>query len=454
MKNHDDPNQVTVALTETLEAFPNPMKGFRPSRHMRGKGFSQGEYVTVIKHYIRYTDLEAEAEDTAQKIIDWSNAAWAGIEKSNLKVIPRVVLAYPIDRDSPDELFWPSGLDTSDPVGKWLTDAFLERIVAFIAKLGEAWDKDARVAAVEMGLWGRWGEHHIWPMKLPDGTDRIPPKAQKRMGAAFAKAFPNKKVMVRNPETFLDHSFGYYWDSFALPEENHYGEAMIRRQNWHTQMISGEVAYDWGDQSNLGGTPNGTLSCDAHTDFVIGWIRRTHTSSLGWIAEYDAGKDVSANAACMQKALGYRFVICQAAYTRTLAPGGTFALSFEVNNVGSAPFYYPWPVEVSLLGTDRKPVWRTTMQEDIRKWVPGCTFTVSGTFTLPNDLANGQYTLALTVLDPAGNLPALRFANSSYYNGGYTPLGAMGIGQTPTAMDIAPFDSLYDDRSLHYTLEK
>ncbi len=454
MKNNDIPNQVTVALTETPEAFPNPMKGFRPSRHMREKGFSQGEYVTIFKHYIRYTDLEAHAEDTAQKIIDWSNAAWAGIEKNNLKVIPRVVLAYPVNRDSPDELFWPSGLDTSDPVGKWLTDAFMDRIVAFISKLGEAWDNDPRVSAVEMGLWGRWGEHHIWPMKLPDGTEHIPPKAQKWMGAAFTKAFLNKKVMIRYPETFLDYSFGYYWDSFALPEENHFGQAIIRRRNWHTQMISGEVAYDWDDQSNLGGTPNGTLSSDAHTDFVIDWIRRTHTSSLGWIAEYQEGSDVAANAARMQKAMGYRFVIDKATYSETVESGGTLALSFEVKNVGAAPFYYPWQVEVNLLDMERKPVWSSTIKEDIRKWYPDCVLTVSGTFTLPNDLAIGQYILALTVLDPAGNLPALRFANINYYNGGFTPLGVVGIGQLPMAMDIAPFDSLYDDRSLYYTLEK
>ncbi|UOK62818.1 hypothetical protein MT997_32550 [Paenibacillus sp. OVF10] len=95
---------ITVNLTETQEAFKNPFKGFRPTRFMNDTKFPSHEYGTVFKHYIKYTDLENASSDSVQKIMDWSNAAWEGIESQNKKVIPRVLIVYPNEGE-----FWPLG---------------------------------------------------------------------------------------------------------------------------------------------------------------------------------------------------------------------------------------------------------------------------------------------------------------------------------------------------------
>ncbi len=102
-----------------------------------------------------------------------------------------------------------------------------------------------RDSAVEVGIWGKWGEHHIYPIKLPYGGDRISPEMQKVIGDAYVKAFKNKKLMVRYPETFTDYDFGFIWDSFALPNDVAGGKGIMARDVWRTQMISGEVAYNW-----------------------------------------------------------------------------------------------------------------------------------------------------------------------------------------------------------------
>lgn len=446
---------VTMNYEETPEAFPNPMKGFRPTRYIQDAAFPAGEYVTICKQYIKYTDLEQSEDDTAEKIIAWSNEAWKGIEDRNLKVIPRVVIVYPNGPDNRSEGYWPEGITHDDPVYQWLTDPFKRRLRSFIAKLGEAWDNDPRVAAVEIGLWGNWGEHHIYPLELPNGAgNRIPQDFQTAIGDACEKAFRNKKLMVRYPETFMDYEFGYLWDSFALPDDESNGKLMIQRKKWKTQMISGEVAYDWGDQTLLGGSPDATLANAEATDYVIGWIKKTHTSSLGWIAEYSGGNaGIEENAARMQKVFGYRYVINSATYTSALNKGGVLSLSFDVSNVGSAPFYYPWPVEVSLLDKNRTPVWKDIVHVDIRNWRPGNTYTVKDQFTLPGKLKSGTYTLALAVLDPSGDLPSLRFANKNYYAGGRTPLGAVGVGREPGGASLEPYASLKGDQSLRYTLE-
>ncbi len=115
-----------------------------------------------------------------------------------------------------------------------------------------------------------------------------------------------------------------------------------------------------------------------------------------------------------------------------------------------APFYCDWPVEVSLLHRKTHAVvWRSTFQDaDLREWLPGDGWaeptwkpygkwsgkaaewdrgkgawktppkahTVRGDFKV--DAPAGTYILALAVLDPAGNLPSLRFATANYLKGG------------------------------------
>jgi hypothetical protein len=440
---------VTVTLTETPEAFRNPMKGFRPSRYIPDAAFPDGEYVSTYKHYVAYSALESSAGDGVQKIKDWSDANWSGLRAQNRKVIPRVLIAYPGTGE-----YWGDIAHDGTPA-EWTTATLKARLVAFAAKLGQAWDGDPRVAAVEMGLWGKWGEHNIYPDQV-GGSDRIPADFAQALGDAFNAAFKNKKVMIRYPNTFPnDTNVGFYWDSFALPDDDNAGggAGIVARDVWRTQMLSGELAYDWGDQSRLGGSPAGTLSSNSNTDYVIGYVQRLHASSLGWIAQYTPdGGTISANAARLQKALGYRFVIQQASFTAVVAAGSSMNVSLSVANVGNAPFYYSWPVEISLLDDARKVVWRSTFASaDVMRWAPGgVSSQLQGVFA-PN-VAPGTYTLAVAVLDPAGNAPSLRFANTNYYAGGRTPIGRVAVGGAtePPSQQLGSFDGLKTDTSLSY----
>ncbi|MDR1030282.1 MAG: DUF4832 domain-containing protein [Treponema sp.] len=442
-----DNNRVMVRLYETREAFKNPLKGFRPGWSIGDDlDISEQGYATVYRQNIKYSDLEMTSSDTVQKIIDWSNNTWQGIEDKNIKIIPRVVIHDPAGPDG--GWYWPVDYPERDPVGQWTNEALKTRLYNFIIKLGGAWDNDPRVAAIELGLWGNWGEHHIHPLVLPDRSSTIPPDFQKAMGDAALIAFKNKKVMVRHPETFGAYDFGFYWDSFALPEENYIGHGLVRRDNWRNQMISGEVAYNWGNQFLLGGKPDATLRNNAAVDYLIGWIQRVHASSLGWIADYDKNNaSLSKNAARMQKALGYRYVINSATYNKTIRPGDELAIELEISNVGSAPFYYQWPVELSLLNLQRDVVWKGTLDADIREWLPQETSLLTGKIVIPPTLENGNYIIGLSILDPSGNMPSIRFANTNYYNGGRTPLGIIGIGQEPEYYRLEPFDSLNGDNS-------
>jgi hypothetical protein len=215
---------------------------------------------------------------------------------------------------------------------------------------------------------------------------------------------------------------------------------------WHTRPMGGECAYNWGNwKEQPGDDPNDTLREPRHRSFLIDSIRRFHCNNLGWVAEYDSGDPkVRAGAEEVQKAFGYRLLLEQFEYPAEINPRHAFDIVFKVRNAGSSPVYADWPVEISLLDPrTREIAWRDTVKHlDIRKWLPGDrwetgnqayhllpeTYEVHGKFVVPRQLERREYTIAIAILDPAGMLPAVRFATKNYFTGGRHPLGRIGVG--------------------------
>ncbi|MGC9343012.1 MAG: DUF4832 domain-containing protein [Bacteroidales bacterium] len=370
----------------------------------------------------------------------------------NIKIIPRVYIAWPGQQGG-----WPADMTQGD----FTSDQFKNRVLALIEKLGKAWDKDSRVAYIEMGLIGEWGE-----MEFPDTKDEI----KEAMAAQFDASFKNKLVMIRWPNTYNDHlyNFGYYWDSFAHHDQDYCG-FHIRKTSpkWKTAVIGGETAYNWGNvQIQPGQNPEASLSEPVHREYIIDNVRKLHANHLGWIANYDhSDEKVREGAEMLQKVMGYRFVITEVTFPKSLNTGSGFPVFFKVKNTGSSPFYYNWPVEVSLLDPETKqPVWKEQYSNvDIRTWMPGeewdsdtdsynvpaKEYTVAQKFDVP-DIPPGEYILALSILDPAGNRPGVRFAIRNYFKGGRHPVGRIGINQSIDSHEISGFDDIYIDRSLSY----
>jgi hypothetical protein len=445
-------DRVIVTMEEYPGALRNPLKGFRPHQ-------SDGShrYGTLCRVYLKWNELERTAEDGVERIMAVSNREWRDVEKHNIKVIPRVYLHW-----DGDKKYWPSDMQEGD----YSSDQFRDRLLRLIARLGECWDHDPRVAWVQMGIIGKWGEHHS-----PD----VSPAMQKLMGDAFSEAFQNKMVTVRHPWDFKEFAFGIYWDSWAHIQQMETHGLGIKQlgSRWHTRPMGGECAYNWGDwKIQPGDDPDDTLSDPEHCRFLIDSIRELHCNNLGWVADYDEMEPrVQAGAEAVQKAFGYRFVLEKVEYTASVEPAGEFDVSFQVRNTGSSPFYGNWPVEISLLDPkSRAVVWRDTFDDlDIREWLPGDlwdraaqvyqqkpeTYSVGRRFKLPPRIGKGEYILAMAILDPAGMLPTVRFAIRNYFKGGRHPIGRIGVGVTVSDPEIDPrgFEDPMLDTTLHYTLE-
>ncbi len=464
---------VHVRLQESEQAFANPLKGFRtdlPSDGGDGTGL-KNPLISLTRHYIRWNQIEDSADDPVDKILEFCNPRWAGLEQKNIKVIPRVYLYWP------EKYYWPRDLKAGD----YTSTAFLERTAKFIHKIAEAWDNDSRVAYVETGIVGPCGEQ--WGPKPS-------PELRKVMGDAYTAAFRHTLCMIRYPWEWPDYQFGVFWDSWGTHKDtDHMLQALDSAEwsgSWKTRVRGGEISYGFGDPPGV--EPTDTLTSIRHVEWVECLARRYHSNHLGWVSEYDWRRpEARANGERLQKTFGYRFVLGEATYPKSVMPGETLDVTFTVKNTGSTPFYYQWPVAVSLMDEQtRRVVWQAEFQNlDIRQWLPGDrwqqfaywnselyryvldsqparyqvpaeTHRVTGSFILPANLRRGNHVLALSVLDPAGHVPACRFANINYFTGGYHPLGRIGIGVAVNNPELAPslFDNPAHDTSLGYSLAK
>ena len=194
---------VVIKPKEYRRALRNPLKGFT------NRGFREdNEWATLVHCYIPWNQIENNESDGIDKIRKWCDEKWEHLPERNQKVIPRVYLHW-----SGDRKYWPADMEEDD----YTSQQFINRVIRLVGRLGECWDNDPRVAFVELGIFGKWGEQHS-----PDPTREI----QQIVGTEFLKAFKNKLVSGRQPwEKFDGFGFGGYWDSWA-----HYQPIVYQRR--------------------------------------------------------------------------------------------------------------------------------------------------------------------------------------------------------------------------------
>lgn len=431
---------VTNPLTKYANGVRNPLKGLRADADLDTR------FGSLVRWYIKWSDLEQNAADGVERIIAYSENNWGSAHLANCKIIPRVFLEWP-DVGK----YWPEDLEEGD----YTSPAFQERLEAMVRKMGQAWDNDPRIAYIEMGLIGYWGEQHT-----PNPSEEV----QQVLISAFHTYFKNKLVMVRYPKCALydQGGFGMYWDEWGSDMQWSVWEQMNLvltppyKDRWKTQVYGGENTNNLYTYATDGGRFM-TFGCpepfDAETAFtrysseMIKYAHLIHANHMHTRLPASSSGLAWMNACIFQDTLGYAFSISEARFSHIDEKERKLALSFDVKNTGSSPFYYDWPVRVSLLEKDSlRPVWSDLMPGvSVMDWMPGeewqekeavwavppRTYTVSGKWKVPAEIENGEYVLALSIVDPAGLKNAAVFLNTGYVGGGYTALGLIGVGAAP-----------------------
>ena len=389
----------------------NPLKGWCPYA-------DAGDIVqpySMTFQYVSWRDLEPSPGK--YRFDEWEKRSWEHPAARNKQVIFRVWADYPTKPTGVPQWLVDAGVQMrpySDFGGGLSPDYDNPRLVSamgrLIAALGNRYNKHPRVAFVQMGLLGFWGEWHTYPHEKWFAS----PQTQQRVLEAAHRAFPDTQVMTRYPDGFAGKQpwLGFFDDMFPEdtdgPEPWQFLPKMRqskRDENWKRAPVGGEMV-PLAAKKHLGENVAQTLS-------------RMEAAHFSWVGPYCPALEKSPNAEFvarsqqMVRRMGYTFRLTEIRHAQAGKAGRTFPVQVAGENTGIAPFYYPWPVEMALVDAQKtvRPIQRVPV--DIRKWLPG-KFAFGHTLFLPEKA--GTYSLALRVVNPYKSGAMLRFANVPMQN--------------------------------------
>jgi len=298
----------------------------------------------------------------------------------------------------------------------WNSEAFLSSWERLMAALGARYGNDKRLGYVDVGGYGKYGE---WWVDY--GTQKITDANALRMVAAVNKAFPTKTVLFNTmPSVDLtlkalatNPRMGLRTDSLGARNMNSMLAVDTRLQSvWKTRPVFTEWATN--------GEP--VLGRDQVKTYHLSTL-----SSGNMRLSYDAMTATQKSA--YQTAIrssGYRYYVSRVAVGKLLR-GQRTAVTTTVSNLGVAPTYDNWSVQLWLYNSAGKKAYAKALWVDPRKILPG-TKTTTTYVSVPTTLPRGTYTAAIVVLDRLGYAPPMYLADYGRRGDGAYTLGAVVVG--------------------------
>lgn len=403
----------------------NPLKGFVPYESAKA---AETFPCSLEWFYVSLAELMPAA-----KTFDWAplEKHLTAIAARGHQSVFRVYLDYPGKTPGTPKFLLDAGVkalpyDYSKNNGRSLSpdyeDPRLRAALAdFIAAFGAKYDGDPRIGFITVGLLGYWGEWHT-----SDHKERFASKiVQREVMDGYLRAFHRTRLLLRYPAgpddpyyaDNRDLAMGYHDDSFAFatmpkgdPKSWFFMDRMTRSgalDKWRTQPIGGEVRPEiwdtlWDEPT---GAPKGQeyLPCVEATHAT--WLMNTGV----FRNKFEGARRERALAGAAR--LGYELNVTAAALEKD--DNGGIQVHLRVRNVGVAPFYYPWSVEIGLLDPTGKFVGSSPTDWDLTTVLPAQKPAEFETGIAAESLAPGNYRVLLRVVNPLPNGAPLRFANQA-----------------------------------------
>ena len=419
-----------IVFEEIDEPLANPFKGFVPWI---------GSSNPVFETKLQVATFPWNAIEESKGNYNWSNLEknWGNIVATGKRVGFRVSAAIPGNKDHIDipQYLVDEGvqlrsylIDNKEGLAPdWDDPKFLDAHRQFIKALGDRYDTDPRVAWIDIGSYGFWGEWHVWMNDSLEATDQT----KLTILEHYFDSFPTKPMVIAFDDdlatkTVTDRGHGIRNDCLGTEDSNNWYETSVDRIDpnlsnriWKTSIVTGEFCG-----SNYGAVQGTTVRFDLNYNF----IKKHHWSWIG-----SAGGAINpindqhhADLNKLHKTLGYRYVLKDFIYENNIDAGSTLDFSIELDNKGVAPFYLKWPVAIYLIDPNSEYELFVEQNIDIRSWLPGIN-TAFGKIDIPDDLNQGIYEIRIGIIDPLTNLPGIKFANTDYDDKGRYMLGRIAV---------------------------
>lgn len=445
-------------------SMPNPMKGFASS-YEKPTEDSSLEYIGI-----RFSDIYRYEDNVGSIDVDYFDPMLSTILKRGNTAIIRVYIIYPGYNNGTDTgLYLPESIYNelkskgdiySNKYGGYKLEypdfnspELMEYIIDFITKFGEMYDGDPAIAAIQLGIYGSWGE---WNMSGCNEEQCVmTSKNISKLIEAYTNAFSITKLMARNPSLgkAYEYDVGYHDDNFLFNTSDFHKQsaewkALLKKldpsygtlqqfydfingnggeyepiwDKWETQMFGGELSgmmYEDCFGSILEGTEREALDYSIN-QFHLTWLMGVGKSGIPekGTPEYEEYLEVA-------RSFGYEIGITD---IETKDRTGRFTVS--LTNYGIAPFYYNWPLEYSVLDSDGLVVY--TYRDDnlkLSQLLPETT--LQSEFFLPEDLNRGKYSVTLRMVNPqeeiSSNAMPMKLANNNMVTDGIYELASVTI---------------------------
>ena len=334
-------------------------------------------------------------------------------------------------------------------------------------------DYEDMIIAVEMGMFGPWGEMHSSHHSTINTQLNYPieTSALKHVHSAYMSALPNRRsVLVRRP---------YYIrqicnNSEPLMPNEAYGDSAKARTGYHNDAYlsskseGGTFNHGWSRDQELAyinnmtrytffggeayGTPNDTYNNANNAMLESKQQHMTYLHRDYYKPIFDAWSN-SVKEDFTRK-LGYRFELKSFSHSKEVAPGGILNFILKLQNNGFAAMHLNRPVNLILDNgkTDSQNIrYQTTLSVDPRTWTPEAgTITIDRKLRIPATINEGIWQLLLALPDSSAQLQgderyAVRFANDNVWNADGTNLLVKDISITASASGSHTSDNIFEE---------
>lgn len=419
---------VQVTFEEIDDVLPNPLKGFAPWT---------GAETPVYPKMLEKATVPWRLVEPEEGKIDWAfiEANWPTLDSGGRAGL-RIAAAYP-GGDEPDLPKWlvdkgvpmhPYEIDGKPGMApEWDDTIFLEAHRKLIHALGERYDGDPRLGWLDIGSYGFWGEWHVFENDHLAGSE----DTKRQILEHYFEAFPNTPMVIAFDDDFatryvVENGGGIRNDCLGRDSSNDWYRQSMRRVDptildevWKRAIITGEFC---------GGARGAVAGTTENFESTLAFVRETHWSWIGPAggAIEPVDEEHRKNLDLLHKTLGYRFVMRNASHAASAQVGTVWPLMLTVENVGVAPFYLNWPVDLVFEQEAGGKSYRVPLQVDIRDWLPG-TNEARLNPVLPASMDPGKYSVRLGIIDPQTGKPGIHFANAGRTDDGRYQLTTLEV---------------------------
>jgi len=382
-------NLVTHFFTKNAGPDKNPLKGWNSG------WWNDHEFSSVGFQYIKWSEFEpTNGSFDYNYIEDVINRPGS---KGRHLILRLYADWYGQNQDSeagPSWLYEDLGVKRLQDGDKYLTDfndeKFIKEAKEAIAALAERYDNDPRMYVFQIGMLGYWGEWHNHGFEYD-----ISELAENSILEAYTTNFEKVKAQGRYPwrEPLKSYgSIGFHNDFFGpVAHSFEFDDAITEGGQWAYAPVGGEYPPEVTDSQYH--EMYATL-----TGMEI--IETGHYSTMQASNACEENPNNCDGFMDLHRRMGYNYQIEKAVFAEQLTKDDSIESTIEFTNIGVAPMYYDWNIQVALLKNTQVIKHLDLSNYNLKNIQPDTSFTIEAILTDLNNIDTGDYELAIRIIQP------------------------------------------------------